>query len=47
MESSVSTWEGRRGDSWALSPRLSPQAPVPYLLCTTMAALGSPVVPDV
>lgn len=29
-----------------VTPALPP-APVPYLLCTTMAALGSPVVPDV
>lgn len=29
------------------SPGLPPRAPSPYLLCTTMAALGSPVVPDV
>ena len=28
-------------------PRPPPRATSPYLLCTTMAALGSPVVPDV
>lgn len=28
-------------------PLAAPPGPAPYLLCTTMAALGSPVVPDV
>lgn len=31
--------EGEAGEQWVLGPA--------YLLCTTMAALGSPVVPEV
>ena len=40
-------WKGGRRGPPAPPPPAPPQSTSPYLLCTTMAALGSPVVPDV